>query len=135
MIIASANALHHIWITYADLFTDKEMKSDISDNDYYVHTLADLLVLFYALISYRFKFLQQYLMIIFYACTCTIAVANAHFERQTYSGWRRSMAELWIWYFCVCQMITSSNWVLEIISVAGIMLATLFGSTYHMREP
>ena len=111
------------------------MKKDISDMDWYVHSICDLLVILYALVSFRFRFLRQYLMIVFYFFTCIIYIGNSYFERTSYTEFRINLAELMIFYFCVCQMITSSNWVLETVCCNLFMLVTLYGMTFHMRDP
>ena len=97
--------------------------------------MCDLLVILYALISFRFRSLRQYLMIVFYFFTCVLYVGNAYFERISYTEFRINFAELMVFYFCVCQMISSSNWVLETICVNVFMIFTLIGMSYHMRSP
>ena len=103
--------------------------------DYWIHTVSDVITILYAILSYRFKTLRNYLMIVFYFFTCVHYVGNAHIERIDYSEFRIYAAELFIFYFCVCQMITSSNWVLETVLCNLFMLATLIGMTYHMYTP
>ena len=70
--------------------------------DFWIHTVCDVIVILYAIISYRFKTLRQYLMIVFYFFTCVLYVGNAHFERIDYTEFRIYLAELMIFYFCVC---------------------------------
>ena len=70
MIFTFCNILHHVLVTYQDLVTDKEPDNDDSDMDYWIHTVNDVIVILYAIISYRFKRLRQYLMIVFYFFLC-----------------------------------------------------------------
>ena len=74
-------------------------------------------------------------MIVFYFFKCVIYIGNSYFERISYFQFRMNHAELFIFYFCVCQLISSSNWVLETVCCNLFMLFTLIGMTYHMRDP
>ena len=84
MVFSFFHFLHHIWLTYADLFTDTETKSDISDMDLYGHTLCDLFVVVFALFCIRFKNLRKYLMIVFYFFLCMAYVFVCYYERSSY---------------------------------------------------
>ena len=111
------------------------MKTDNTDMDYYGHTACDLIVIVYALFCIRFKKLRQYLMIVFYFFKCMEYVLVANFERSPYQDLRVFFAELFIFYFCVCQMFTSSLWIRELVCCNLSFLAACIGMHWHMREP
>ena len=121
--------------TYNTFWNENEMKKDTTTYDYYVYVTCELMVLLYALASIRFKVLKQYFMIVFYFFKCVIFSANSTLERQDWDDIRASMFDLFLFYFCVCQLISSSNWVLETVSCNLFYLVAMIAMTYHMRYP
>ena len=58
-----------------------------------------------------------------------------YFERSSFAEVRVFMAELFIFYFCVAQMFTSSLWIRELVCCNLSLLIACIGMFYHMREP
>ena len=111
------------------------MKKDTTTIDYYVYVTCELMVLLYALASVRFKVLKQYFMIVFFFFKCVVYSANSNLERDDWNGVRGSMSDLFVFYFCLCQLISSSNWMLETVSCNLLYLVAMIAMTYHMRYP
>ena len=102
ILFTAFNVLHHVWETYAEIFTDNEIEQDISSYDYYAHSICDLFVIVYALFAVRFKGLRNFLVIVFFFFLCLQYIAAAYFEEASYETLRVMFAELFIFYFCVC---------------------------------
>ena len=121
--------------TYNTFWNDDEMKKDETSQDWFAYIICELMTILYALASFRFKVLKQYLMIVFFFFKCVIYTCNSNFERADWDGISKNFFDLFIFYFCVCQLISSSNWVLETVACNFFYLLALIGMTYHMKNP
>ena len=74
-------------------------------------------------------------MIVFFFSKCVAFSASCNLERMDWNNLRAKLTDLWIFYFCVCQLISSSNWVLETASCVVFYIFAASAMTYHMRDP
>ena len=74
-------------------------------------------------------------MIVFFFFKCVEYTCNAAFERATYPVCRQFVFIIVIFYYCVCQLISSSNWLLETVCCNTFFLFTLIFMSVHMRYP
>ena len=134
-IFTLVHLLHHVWLTYADLFSDSERKKDISDFDLYGHTLCDIMVIIYALLSIKFTSLKNFFMMVFFFFLCLQYAIVANIERVSYEEVRIHFAEIFIYFFSIVQLFTSAYWLTELIVCNIILLVTCYGMLYHMYHP
>ena len=74
-------------------------------------------------------------MIVFFFFKCVAYSAICNLERYDWDDQRAMLFDLFLFYFCVCQLISSSNWVLETASCVVFFLLATSAMTYHMRDP
>ena len=96
------NVLYFSYVTYNAFLNDNEPRKDETSADWFCYAVCELLIILYALVSFRFRALRQYLMVVFFFLKCVEYTGNGAFERADYAGCRQFVFEMFIWYYCVC---------------------------------